>query len=65
MSAQIIRIKEVSKRTGIGRSTIYKYMNENRFPKSIRLGKRAAGWIVDEVDSWIDVRIQQRNGTEN
>lgn len=60
MSVQIIRIKEVAKRTSLGKSTIYAYMNEGIFPKSIRLGKRGAGWVSEEVDSWIDERIKQR-----
>jgi len=60
MSAQIIRLKEVIMRTGISRSSVYAYMKDNRFPKSVKLGKHASGWVAEEIDNWIEERIRQR-----
>jgi prophage regulatory protein len=57
---KLIRLTEVKELTGLGRSSIYKFMNEDMFPKSISLGERAVAWIDEEVEEWIAQRIEQR-----
>ena len=52
MKHSIIRLPEVTKRTGLSRSTIYDRIRENAFPQPIQLGhSRNVGWI--EADSII------------
>ena len=51
-----IRIAEVKRITGLSTSTIYKMINEEKFPRQISLGDRAVAWIKSEVQSWIDNR---------
>src|SRR5207249_2056897 len=46
---RILRLKEVCKVVGLGRSFVYRLQGENRFPHSIRIGERAVGWLEDEV----------------
>ena len=60
-SIRIIRIESVYNATGLGRSTIYKYIAEGHFPKSVSLGGRAVGWIESEVQDWIMARIKERD----
>lgn len=50
MSVKIIRMRELSQKTGCSRSTIYSFISKNEFPKPISLGARAVGWIESEVD---------------
>ena len=59
MAAQhiIIRLPVVIQRTGLPRSSIYAHMAEGRFPKQIKLGSKACGWIETEIDEWIESRI--------
>ena len=57
MSEQIIKLPEVIKTTGLARSTIYKLISENSFPKQIKLTSFSSGWIQSEVDQWINERI--------
>jgi len=57
MSEQIIKLPEVVKATGLARSTIYKLISEQRFPKQIKLTTFSSGWIKSEVDQWIEERI--------
>ncbi|SUD31779.1 AlpA family transcriptional regulator [Pseudomonas fluorescens] len=57
----INRIELVCKTTGLGRSTIYKYIAEGLFPKPVSLGDRAVGWIESEVQDWIMARIKERD----
>ena len=61
---RIIRLKEVIDCTGLGRSTIYKYITEGTFPKSVLLGDRRVGWVESEVHDWILARIEARDLAE-
>ncbi|MEB0028943.1 AlpA family transcriptional regulator [Pseudomonas sp. MH9.2] len=58
---RIIRLKDVKHSTGLGRSTIYKYISEGSFPKPISLGDRAVGWVESEVMGWVMTRIEARD----
>ena len=68
---RFIRLPEVLSRTGYGRATIYRKMKDGSFPKSLKLGGphkdprafdcRAVAWIEDEIDQWVDARIEARN----
>ena len=71
LKIRIIRLNEVLSRTGYGRTSIYRKMEEGTFPKSLKLGGppkvpdtfdcRAVGWIEHEVDHWIEDRIDERH----
>jgi prophage regulatory protein len=50
---KIIRLPDVEQRSGISRSTIYRYMNAGNFPKTIKIGLRAVGWLESDIDAWI------------
>ena len=54
---RIMRMVEVIKITGSGRASIYNFMAEGTFPKSRKLGLRAVGWNSQEVQAWIDARL--------
>ena len=62
---RLMRLKEVIRNTGLGRSTVYKYISEGRFPKPVSLGDRAVGWVDGEVDDWIMARIELRDDGES
>lgn len=61
MSMKLIRIKDVMGRTGLGRSTIYKYMSIGGFPKPIKLGTRAVAWVESEIEAWVQQSIERRD----
>lgn len=56
--SRILRLKDVCKATGLGRSFIDQLQAEQRFPHSIKIGARAVGWLESEVRQWIDNRIR-------
>lgn len=58
---KLIRLKEVMACTGLGRTSVYKFMSENRFPQSVSLGDRAVAWVESEVQDWILERIGERD----
>lgn len=56
--AVISDLAKVMSKTTLGRSTIYAYVKERKFPAPIKLGDRAIGWIDSEIDAWIEERIK-------
>ena len=68
---RFIRLPEVLTRTGYGRTTIYRKMEDGSFPRSVKLGgpledpnafdSRAVAWIEHEVDQWIESWNEERD----
>jgi prophage regulatory protein len=60
----ILRLKDVMRRIGLSRSTIYQRMSERTFPQAISLGSgaRAIGWLESEVDDWLHQQIEASRG---
>ena len=62
----ILRLKRLKEKTGMAGSSIYNKLNprskyyDETFPKPIRLGLGAVGWIEAEVDAWITARANSR-----
>lgn len=50
---RLIRLKEVQNRVGLGRSTIYRWMAEGKFPKPVQLGGYAVAWAENKIEEWI------------
>ena len=61
---KILKLPEVMERCALSRSSIYAYIQNNKFPKPVLLGERAVGWIEEEISSWLDQRVELR-GTKN
>jgi prophage regulatory protein len=57
MGPRILRLPDVKTRTGLSRSSIYKFVSAGMFPAPIRIGTRAIGWLDDEVEAWMLARI--------
>ena len=47
--------------TGLSLATIYRLMQRGLFPKPIALSDQAVGWLVEDVEAWIESR---RNATK-
>ena len=60
-SPNILRRPAVEAKTGLSRSTIYQHMQNGTFPKPIRLGAKAVGWLESEVLDWIQARTAERD----
>ncbi len=58
--ARLIRRREVERRTGHGRSTLYDWVASGRFPRPVRTGPRSVAWIEAEVSDWIAARAGER-----
>ena len=56
-SLSLIRLPEVCRATGLCRSMIYQLEAGQRFPRRVRIGERAVGWVEGEVQLWISNRV--------
>jgi prophage regulatory protein len=54
----ILRRPQVQQRTGLSRSTLYQYIKDGEFPKSIALGPRSVGWLESDIIDWIAERVR-------
>ena len=54
---RLIRLKEVQHRVGLGRSTIYRWMAEGKYPKPVQLCGYAVAWAEDDIQLWISSRL--------
>jgi len=60
----VMRLPEVRRMTGLGRSTIYRLQADRQFPQSIKLGIRAVGWLEREVQEWLAGRVASSRGKQ-
>jgi prophage regulatory protein len=60
---KLIRIKSVVSLTGLSKSYIYDLCKKGLFPESVHLvpGGTSVAWVADEVQNWIESRIQERD----
>lgn len=56
-----IRLKEVLRRTGLKKSSIYAKMKNKTFPVQVPISEHAVGWLEHEVQAWILERVEKRN----
>jgi len=58
MRHTILRLPAVKQSTGLSRSTIYLRVAEGTFPRPVSLGGRAVGWLENEIQDWLQRRIE-------
>lgn len=59
---KMLRRKEVEKRTGLKRSTIYENMANGTFPNPIKIGARVVCWLEHEIEAWLQEQIRKSRG---
>lgn len=61
---ELLRLKDVCKRTKWSKSTIYKLISENRFPRQLHTRySRASFWDAGAIDRYISTIIADSNST--
>lgn len=63
MEKRILRLKEVVQVSGLSRSTIYSLMSVGKFPKPLKLSLRASGWLMSDIEDWIQSRVEARGSS--
>ncbi len=52
----ILRTRDVTRVTGLSRTTVWRLERAGKFPPRMRLGENSVGWLEEEVQSWIESR---------
>lgn len=58
--ARFLRLPAVINCTGLGRDTIYRMVRKGEFPRPVKISERASGWLLSEVDAFIQSRAAER-----
>jgi prophage regulatory protein len=56
-SLRVLRAPAVHDKTGLTKNTIQRLEQSGEFPRRIKLGAHAAGWLEHEIDAWIAKRV--------
>ena len=58
---KFIKLPTVMDLTGYRRTSIFDKVAEGTFPAPVKLGPRAVAWVSEEIESWMDARIAERD----
>lgn len=62
--SKMLRLPGLEEYSGFSRSAIYRAMEEDGFPRPVKIGRRAVAWVTSEVEAWLDAKIAARGGRE-
>jgi len=51
---RLLRLLEVRRRVGLGKTMIYELIADGRFPKPYKITPAAVRWSEREIEAWID-----------
>ena len=55
-----IKLPKVMEITSLSNATIYRLIKQGDFPKQIKLSKRTVVWNMDEIDNWLQEKMDIR-----
>jgi prophage regulatory protein len=55
-TSPFLRMWAVTQMTGLGRSTIYRLVAQDKFPSPVRLANRAIAWRRIDLQRWTETR---------
>ena len=58
---KLLRRKQVEKASGLSRSSSYQMMAEGRFPKPLKVGRRAVRWSEEDLKQWQKALLEKSN----
>ncbi|MEH8208108.1 helix-turn-helix transcriptional regulator, partial [Aeromonas veronii] len=44
----------------LSKASVYRQMNDGKFPASVKIGPRSVAWVRSEIESWIEEKINLR-----
>ena len=54
---KFLRISDVAEKTALSESTIWLWINEDKFSKPIKLSPKVTIWEEAKVDEWIQLKL--------
>lgn len=63
MSLKFIREPECQHITGLSRTTRWRLEKEGKFPKRRYISQNTIGWLSNEIEEWMQSRINDQSAT--
>ncbi|HFW3226178.1 TPA: helix-turn-helix transcriptional regulator, partial [Salmonella enterica subsp. diarizonae serovar 48:i:z] len=58
ITKRFIRVPEVLRRVGFGRTKLYELIRQGRFPEQVKIEPRTVAFVESEIDEWIEATIR-------
>jgi prophage regulatory protein len=58
---QLISIQEACRITSLSRTTLWKKIKNDQFPRPVRLDCDRKAFLASEIEEWIDRRVADRD----
>lgn len=58
---KLIPMKDLKKQVSLSSTTIYKMVKDGIFPKPIILQNTRIAWVDQEIEAWINQKIEERD----
>ena len=59
---ELIVADEIAQRIPYSQNHLRRLEAKGSFPKRVRIGAYRVAWVRQEIDSWIEARLDSRNG---
>jgi prophage regulatory protein len=54
LTERLLRLRDVKTTTGLGSSTIYRYIQAGKFPPPVKVGGFSSRWRESQIHAWIE-----------
>ena len=58
MNERLLTLNEITNIVSFKKSTIYKFIKTNGFPKPVKIGK-SSRWLLSDINQWITIYKEQ------
>jgi len=58
---KVLKVKQVAEEINVSVPQVYRLVSIGSFPKPIKLGERGSGWLITEIDAWLQSRVDARD----
>lgn len=65
MKTKFIRLAKVKEKTGLPKSSIYRKIKENSFPKQIPISAKTVVWLESDIEHWMQEKIKEATNNNN
>jgi prophage regulatory protein len=59
---ELVVADEVARRIPYSQNHLRRLEAQGSFPKRVRIGANRVAWVRQEIDQWIEARLNARNG---
>jgi prophage regulatory protein len=59
---ELIVADDIAKRIPYSQNQLRRLEAQGTFPKRVRIGANRVAWVRQEIDDWIEARLNARNG---